>query len=313
MKDQFGREISYLRLSVTAKCNLRCIYCSPGNVEGCDFLTADEIIRVVRTMAGLGINKVRITGGEPLQRTDLEEIISGISSIGSVHDIPMTTNAIGLTKRIHELCEAGLTRLNISLDTLSPEKYAKITGCDALEDVLESIDYALDLGINVKVNAVLIKGLNDNEVDDLIALGKDRKISVRFIEMMPIGLYAEHNRDKAVYNTEILSRHHELIPMGYESGGVSEVYQMPGYVGTVGLISSVSHAFCSSCNRIRLTSDGKIKPCLGNNGEFDIVPALRDGEGDLETIIYDGIYGKPRGHNFGNETGLTRNMRATGG
>lgn len=312
MIDQFGRDIHYLRLSVTDRCNLRCMYCSPGNQKDCVRLSAEEFIRVVRIMAGLGIQKVRLTGGEPLIRQDLEQIIAGIAAIGTIQDIPMTTNATRLAGRLDGLTAAGLTRLNISLDTLRPDRYKQITGSDALSTVLEGIEAALDKGLNVKINAVLVRGLNDDEVDDLIALGKNKNLSIRFIEMMPIGNYAEHHVSERILNTELLASHPMLKAIGKDSGGVAEVYRMPGYIGTVGFISALSHQFCSSCNRIRLTCDGKIKPCLGNNGETDILPILRGG-GDLEACIRDAIFHKPAGHHFQNPEGLARDMRATGG
>ncbi|MHC1771628.1 MAG: GTP 3',8-cyclase MoaA [Flexilinea sp.] len=240
MKDQFGREINYLRLSVTDKCNLRCIYCSPGDQENCTMLTAEEIVRMVRIMVKLGINKVRITGGEPLIRMDLEQILSGITAINGISDVPMTTNAIGLSARLNGLCDAGLTRLNISLDSLIPEKYQKITGSDSLPEVLRGIDIAVKKGVSVKINSVLIRGINDDEVDSLIDLGKNQPISIRFIEMMPIGKYAVYHQDRVILNKEILADRPGLIRLMDDSGSVAEVYQKPGYQGTVGFISSLS-------------------------------------------------------------------------
>ena len=258
-------------------------------------LTAEEIVRMVRIMVKLGINKVRITGGEPLIRMDLEQILSGITAINGISDVPMTTNAIGLSARLNGLCDAGLTRLNISLDSLIPEKYQKITGSDSLPEVLRGIDIAVKKEVSVKINSVLIRGINDDEVDSLIDLGKNQPISIRFIEMMPIGKYAVYHQDRVILNKEILADRPELIPLMDDSGSVAEVYQKPGYQGTVGFISSLSHRFCPSCNRIRLTSDGKLKPCLGRNDEIDILSALRDKNSTdeiLKSIIHDAILGK---------------------
>lgn len=279
-------------------------------------LTTEEIVRMVRIMVKLGINKVRITGGEPLIRMDLEQIFSGITAIDGISDVPMTTNAIGLSARLDGLCNAGLTRLNISLDSLIPEKYQKITGSDSLPEVLRGIEAAVKKGIRVKINSVLIRGINDDEVDSLIDLGKNQPVSIRFIEMMPIGKYAIYHQDRVILNKEILAGRPQLIPVKDDSGGVAEVFQKPGYLGTVGFISSLSHQFCPSCSRIRLTSDGKLKPCLGRNNETDVLPVLRDKTSTdeiLESIIRDVILSKPDGHHFNNGESPARNMRATGG
>ncbi len=313
MIDQYGRNITYLRLSVTDQCNLHCIYCSTGNRTDYTQCSAEELIRIVRILADLGITKVRITGGEPLRRKDLEQIIAGISSIKGITDIPMTTNAIGLADRISDLKKAGLSRVNISLDSLKPERYARITGSNALSEVLKGIEAGISEGMNVKINTVLMKGINDDEADDLIALGKKWPVSVRFIEMMPIGNFAASHQKETVLNTEILASHPQLIPVRNNSCGVASVYQMPGYLGTVGFISSISHRFCSSCNRIRITSDGKIKPCLGNNDETDLLPLFKLSDERLKEMIQNAILLKPAGHHFGESVVLDRNMRETGG
>lgn len=316
MKDQYGREIHYLRLSVTERCNLRCVYCSPSTQSHCEQLTAAEIERVVSIMVKLGINKVRVTGGEPLLREDLEEIIARIARIDGIRDIPMTTNGVGLSLRLDALAAAGLTRLNISLDTTDAARYERITQRDALSEVLSAIDAALKMELDVKLNAVLMRGVNDGDLDALIALTRDRPLALRFIELMPIGRFGEDNRDRVITKNEILARYSKLSFVERASGGVAEMYALAGYAGSIGFISPVSHSFCHDCNRIRLTSDGKIKPCLGNRGEVDLLPVLRDdlsGEDELRTLIERAIFEKPRRHAFDSAFSSDRSMNQIGG
>lgn len=273
-------------------------------------------MRIVRVMVKTGINKVRITGGEPLTRADLEQILAGISSIEGIVDVPMTTNAIGLAGRLESLCQAGLTRLNISLDSLVPEKYRRITGSDSLRDVLAGIETAVKMGIQVKINSVLIRGINDDEIDSLIDLSRDLPVSVRFIEMMPIGNYAAYNRRQVIFSDEILAARPDLIPVETGDGSVAMLFRKAGYRGTVGLISSISHQFCLSCNRLRLTSDGKLKPCLGRNMEIDMLPVVRNrssSDEELEAIIREAIRCKPDRHTFSSGEHSARDMRAIGG
>ncbi|MDL2225953.1 GTP 3',8-cyclase MoaA [Eubacteriales bacterium OttesenSCG-928-M02] len=312
MIDAFGREIRYLRLSVTERCNLRCLYCSPATTDGAELLTPDEIGNIVSIMVSYGVDKVRITGGEPLIRRDLEQIIHRLSAIDGISDLPMTTNGVGLDARISDLVKAGITRFNISLDTLDRDRYQQITGVDGLDSVLSAVDKGIAMGVDVKLNAVLIRGLNDGDVDGFLAYAKAHPVQVRFIELMPIGDYGEDNRDKVVESDEILARHPELLPVGRSSGGVATVYKGEGYLGSVGFISPISHQFCHECNRIRLTADGRIRPCLGDNGETNLQPYLGD-DAALREAIHDGIYNKPRGHNFKDGFSSTRDMKHIGG
>ncbi len=316
MVDQYGRKITYLRLSVTERCNLKCIYCTPGSKEHCTLLTTQEIDRIVRAFVQLGIRKVRITGGEPLVRSDIVTIVQNISALGSVEDIPMTTNGILLPGCVKQLKEAGLTRLNISLDTLRPDRFEKITGFDRLDDVLQGVKLALENHIPIKINAVLVRGINDGEIDDLIGLTRDMPIHVRFIELMPIGAFGENNKDKVVTGDEILIRRPDLIPLPErESGGVARMFYVKGYLGKVGLISPMSHQFCHDCNRMRVTSDGKLRPCLGNNGAVDLLPIVREGSDEqLLEAIEKAIYQKPKGRHFlEGEFQSDRNMNRIGG
>lgn len=316
MKDSHGREIEYLRISVTNNCNLKCLYCSPGeNKKHPDELTPEEFEIIVRNMVDLGIKKVRITGGEPLIREDICEIIKRISKIEGIEDISMTTNGIYLDGMAKKLKLAGLNRINISLDSLKADKFRRITGGGRIEDVLKGIEKAVNVGLDpVKINTVLIKGINDEEIDDFILLAKDHSLVVRFIELMPIGKYGEQNTDKIVYNSDIIRSRPQLIFCeDIMKGQPASYYSIDEYKGRIGFISPLTHKFCSSCNRIRLTSDGKIKPCLGNNGEIDITQVLRNDPGGLSAFIKKAIYNKPEGHNFGNGFSSDRNMSMIGG
>ena len=320
MKDVYGREIEYLRLSVTQNCNLRCIYCAPEDSRAdntkCDsILSPKEMGMVVKALAGLGIRKVRITGGEPLLRPDIYEIVSHISSIPGIEDISMTTNGICLEKAACKLKESGLIRLNISIDSLRKEKFAYLTGGGNIEDVLEGIKTALNEGLSpVRLNTVLIKGVNDDEVDDFIALTENLPLDVRFIELMPIGNFGEDNTDRIVYNDSIIEKRPWLIPCHVEDKGhPARYYRIEGFKGRVGFISPMSHKFCRYCNRIRLTCDGKLLPCLGSNTEIDILDVLRNKPDELVDILRKSIYEKPKGHNFENKSSSKRSMKMIGG
>jgi len=312
MIDSHGRNIEYLRLSVTQKCNLNCLYCSPDKAGNCSLLSPEQIEKAVRIMAGLGIKKVRITGGEPLMRADLEQIIKRVAAIDGIKDIPMTTNAIGLYERIDSLKSAGITRFNISLDSMNREKYKSITGSDKFNSVMKSIYKAIENNISLKINAVLIKGKNDDEIDDFINFAKSYPVEVRFIELMPIGKFGEDNRDKVVTGDEILKSREYLKYIKDGASGVARLYSAKDFKGCVGFISPISHKFCSSCNRIRMTADGVIKPCLSDNGETDIMPFI-DNEEELEKAIYNAIFNKPKGHCFDLGFRSIRDMKRIGG
>jgi cyclic pyranopterin phosphate synthase len=319
MIDRYGRKIEYLRISVTQNCNLKCLYCRPNDNDNdsccMNYLTAGEYERIVRVMADLGIHSVRVTGGEPLVRRDICEIIERIARIEGIKDISLTTNAIHLDAMAEKLKASGLNRLNISLDSLKEDRFEYITGGGRLKDTLNGIDKALELGLEpVKINTVLIKGVNDDEVDDFIDLAKDKPLVVRFIELMPIGRFGEENRDKIIYNSDIINRRKDLV-FCHDTleGSPARYYKIDGYMGKIGFISPMSHKFCECCNRIRLTCDGKIKPCLGNNGEVDITGILRNTPEKLADFIKSVIFEKPRGHNFGKGYHSQRSMNRIGG
>lgn len=316
MLDRFGREINYLRLSVTERCNLRCIYCREGNdcFTAENELTAGELSRIVSQMAALGVQKVRVTGGEPLVRQDLEQIIADIARHSTVRDLCMTTNAQGLEGRIRGLHRAGLMRLNISLDSLCKERYSKMTRGGHLSDVLGGIDAALACGMNlIKVNTVLVRGENDGEIDDFIRLAKEYPIDVRFIELMPIGRLGEDGT-RRIPNAEVLAAYPALKRLAPRCPcQPSEDYAGEGFRGRVGFISPVSHKFCAVCNRVRLTSDGHLRMCLGDNTETDLRPALDGTDQTLGDTIRAAIWNKPRGHHFETLFHSQRAMNRIGG
>lgn len=312
MIDAHGRNIDYLRLSITQRCNLHCTYCNPAASDDCGLLNAEQIGRILRIMAKLGVTKVRLTGGEPLMRADLEDIIREAKRIPGIKDIPITTNGVGLAPRIEALHAAGVTRFNISLDTLQREKFQQITGVDGFEQVWAAIQKGMDMGLNLKLNAVLIRGINDDEIGDFIALAKKYPLEMRFIELMPIGQFGEDNQDKVISGDEILAAHPELCFKALGAAGVAELYTAPGFMGSVGFISPVNHKFCATCNRIRLTADGRIKPCLGDNGEVSLQGILDD-DAALEAAIRDAIYNKPTGHCFEKGYKSLRDMKRIGG
>lgn len=274
MIDGFGRKINYLRLSVTELCDLRCRYCMPE--DGIckkmheELLTEEETVMAVKAAASLGISKVRITGGEPLVKKNILSICEKAASIDGIEEVCITTNGILLPKFATDLKNAGIRRVNLSLDTLDEKKYAYITRIGKLTDALRGLDCALSAGFEkVKINAVLIGGFNDDEIPSLAELTRKYPVDVRFIELMP--MYEGNGFDASAYIpcskvTDVLEG---LVPVAHD-GGVARLYKLPGAMGNIGLISPISAHFCAACNRIRLTADGRIKPCLHSSDEFCI-------------------------------------------
>ncbi len=315
MKDQYGRTIDYLRVSVTDRCNLRCTYCMPENgielYEHSRILSVEEIDSIIRAGARLGIKKVRITGGEPLVRKGILDIVRNAAQTPGIESLCMTTNGILLPEYADRLRELGVERLNISLDTLDPERYASLTRVGSLDDVMKGLRAAEEAGFTgTKINTVLLGGINDSEIGSLASLTKDRDLSVRFIELMPMGECVEWPEESFIENSAVLRALPELEPVSID--GVSRLYRLPGAAGTVGLISPMSSHFCPSCNRIRLTSDGRLKPCLHSDTEIP----LKGLEGQaLEDTMRRAIFEKPARHHL-NETHHSethRNMNAIGG
>ena len=296
MLDTQGRTIRDLRLSVTDLCNYRCLYCM--GAEGIPklphdaILTFEELEEIARAAAACGVKKIRLTGGEPLVRRDRPRLCRRLRDIPGIEELDMTTNGSLLPQYARELKAAGVDRLNISLDTLREDTFASLTRRGSLSDALAGLEAAEAAGfVNTKINAVLIGGINDRDIPHLARLARDRAYSVRFIELMPMGECAAWPRERFLPAQAVLEALPGLEPVG--TSGVTELYQMPGWAGTVGLIRPMSHHFCSACDRIRVTADGMLKPCLHSAAELP----LRGLHGaQLEEAIRQGILAKPQGH-----------------
>lgn len=317
MQDKYNRNINYLRISVTDLCNLRCKYCMPNDginkKSHNDILSFEEIDKITKAFVSLGINKIRLTGGEPLIRKNILDLVEKISNINGVKDLAITTNGILLKKYAKELKQRGLNRVNISLDTLNSDKYSEITRGGKLKEVLEGIEEARKVGLDpIKINTVLIGGFNDDEIEDFVYLTKEN-IDVRFIELMPIGETYNWNLDKFVSNKIVLDKIKDLVWVNKkEPSSPADYYRLPNGKGKVGLINPISSKFCSSCNRLRLTSNGKLKLCLHNNDEIDLTPILRSNI-NLEDYLIKTIYKKPKAHNLENGSYTYKNMVQIGG
>ena len=298
MKDLFNREIDYLRISLTDLCNLRCTYCMPKDgvrkLSHENILSFERIKEIVEASVKLGIKKIRLTGGEPLVRKGISEICRLIADIPGVEELCLTTNGVLLKEYAKELKDAGVTRINISLDTLNKDKYKKITRGGNLDDVLEGIKAVKEAGFkNTKINCVLIGGFNDDEIEDFAKFANSNELSFRFIELMPIGEGEKLESKAFISNDEILRRLPDLVKV--EDDGVSSLYKFKCGGGSIGLISPLSHSFCEKCSRIRLTSDGKLRLCLHSNLEVD----LKDLSGDeLIEAIKKAILLKPKEHHL---------------
>ncbi len=306
MKDRFGRDITYLRISVTDLCNLRCKYCMPeSGVESLchsDILTLEEIVEIVKVAAKNGIKKIRLTGGEPLVRRGFVHLCKEISKIEQIEDIAITTNGVHLKNMADDLFENKVKRINFSLDTLVKEKYNDITRRNDFDKTMESLFYAIEKGFKVKLNVVLIGGFNDDEIENFVKLANDYDLEVRFIELMQIGETANWSKDKFVSNKIVLEKVPKLEFDGVS--GVAKIYKIKGQKGKIGLISPISCSFCSDCNRIRLTSDGKLKPCLHSKDEINLKGL--SGE-ELEEVFKRGIFDKPEKHHL--EEGKSESAR----
>ena len=313
MKDRFGRNITYLRISVTDLCNLRCKYCMPesGVKSLChsDILSIEEIVEIVKVASKNGIKKIRLTGGEPLVRRGFINLCKQISKIDEIEDIAITTNGVYLKDMADELFENKVRRINFSLDTLIKEKYNDITRRNDFDKTMESLFYAIKKGFKVKINVVLIGGFNDDEIEDFVNLANKYDLEVRFIELMQIGETANWSKDKFVSNKIVLEKVPKLEFDGVS--GVAKIYKIKGQKGRIGLISPISCSFCEDCNRIRLTSDGKLKPCLHSKDEINLKGL--SGE-ELEEVFKRGIYEKPEKHHLEDgKSESARDMNKIGG
>ncbi len=309
--DAYNRPISYLRISVTDRCNLRCVYCMPP--EGVPWRPHEEVLRyeeietIVQTAAELGVSKVRLTGGEPLARLGIADLVRMLACIPGIDDLAMTTNGILLSRYAAELAEAGLRRVNVSLDTLRPEHFQRVTRQGRLEDVLAGMEAAREAGLEpIKINTVVIRGMNDDEVVDFARRTMEVEWNVRFIEMMPMGNgVADDWRDRVVTAAEIREKIEAVLgalePAKVSAGGgPARYYQLPGAKGTVGFITPISEHFCYQCNRLRLTADGQLRPCLLSDWEIDLRTPLRQGAGvaEIKTLLLEGIESKPMQHHL---------------
>ena len=305
LTDSFGRTARKLRISVTDRCNLQCIYCMPKNnknwFDSKDILTFDEIVRFVSIMSKLGIEKIRLTGGEPLLRSNIETLVENLSKITGIKKVSMTTNGILLAEKISKLKKAGLSSINISLDTFNHEKFKKINGTDNLTQVLESIEVAKKLQMSIKINNVVIRDCNDDEVVDFALFSKATGFPVRFIEFMPLDGSGIWNQDMVVTKQEIMTKIRnkigELIPLDFDRSSPAKLYTLSDGKGIIGFIPSISEPFCKNCDRIRLTSEGRFLTCLFENPGFNIKALLREGKSDKQIVnhIHKSIHKKPEG------------------
>ena len=317
MKDNYGREINYMRISVTELCNLRCRYCMPedGICKKAheDMLTEDEMITAVEAAASLGITKLRITGGEPLVKKNIVSICRRAAAVPGIREVCLTTNGTLLPQLARPLVDAGVSRVNISLDTLDAEKFRYISRCGELSQAADGIRAALDAGFEkVKLNAVLIGGFNDDEIPALAELTRQYPLDVRFIELMPMYDSGDFGPEAFIPYTVVLDKLPEAVPVE-QDGGVARLYRLPGAQGNIGLISPVSAHFCAACNRIRLTADGKLKPCLHSGDEYSLKGRDFDG---MVAELRGAILRKPSWHgalDAVNRSHAGRNMNQIGG
>jgi len=323
LSDQFGRKVNYLRISVTDRCNLRCRYCIPQ--EGVplkkheDLLTFEEIEIIARAAVELGIDKIRLTGGEPLLRKGFAELVKKLAAIEGLKNLALTTNGILLGSMAAELKEAGIKRVNVSLDTLKPERFKQMTGSDDWQQAKDGFERALEAGFEqVKLNVVLIDGYNDDEVIDFVDYIVDKKAQLRFIEFMPVGnQYWESGKVLLCSNIiKKIDQKHHIVSLPPLKNSVVEEYQIVGSPATVGFISPISNSFCRKCNRLRLTADGFLKPCLASKYEVNIKVPVRAGHrgNELRRVFYEAMRLKPKAHKM--DQGLsdnTRHMAEVGG
>ncbi len=307
MIDQFGRRIEYLRISVTDKCNLRCIYCMPMEglpwLKRAEILTYEEITAIVRTAAGMGLKRVRLTGGEPLVRRDLVDLVEMLSAIDGIQDLSLSTNAVLFAKEAEALKRAGLNRVNISLDSLQGDRVDELVRRPGAHvDIMEGLEAAEAGEFHpIKINVVLIRGRNDDEIEAFAELTRERPLHVRFIEIMPTGSNLELSAESFLSCSEALGRLREVDALepveGPVGNGPATYYRYPDAVGTIGVITPMSHNFCDDCNRLRLTADGHLRPCLFGTIQTNLRDALRRGE-DIVPLIEETLRIKPERHDL---------------
>jgi cyclic pyranopterin phosphate synthase len=322
--DPYGRRIEYVRLSVTDRCNYRCFYCLPKGFkdfeEPAHWLTFAEIERVMSAFAELGVARIRLTGGEPLVRKDLPQLVKGLASLPGVDDLSLSTNASLLARDAHDLKDAGISRINVSLDTLDSDRFRDITGGGELDAVLDGLRTARDAGLSpIKINMVAMKGVNDDEFDDMLEFCMENEFTLRFIETMPMGAPGQSVRDSYLELDGVLETLHdkyELIPSCMPGGGPARYYQVAGSDTRIGFITPISRHFCETCNRVRMTVDGTLYLCLGQEHSYPLRPLLRSGisNAGLKDAIIEALALKPERHEFREKPDqVIRCMSLTGG
>ncbi|MBT8119668.1 MAG: GTP 3',8-cyclase MoaA [Gammaproteobacteria bacterium] len=321
--DPFGRRIEYVRLSVTDKCNMRCFYCMPKGFRDFEqkqhWLTFDEIERVIRAFTELGVGRVRLTGGEPLVRKNIAELSRRLTALPGLDDLSLSTNAVLLDKQAEELAQAGISRINVSLDSLNPKKFEDITG-GALQPVLDGLMAAREAGLSpIKINMVAMRGINDDEFVDMVDFCLQHGFTLRFIETMPMGATGEKANNHYLDLQKVkqqLAQSFELIPGVMPGGGPARYVQVKNTHLRIGFITPISQHFCESCNRVRLSVDGTLYLCLGQDDKVELRPLLRDGisDDDLKQVLIDAISLKPEKHEFKDKPHqVVRLMSMTGG
>lgn len=326
MTDNFGRNIDYIRISITDRCNLRCVYCMPEegveSVSHNSILKFDEILRICRVLAKNGLKKVKITGGEPLVRRGAANLIKQIKDIDGIESVTITTNGVLLCEEYHNLVGAGADSITVSLDTLDHEKYAQLTRRDEIDRVLKGIALAQKENLTrLKINTVPVYGLDEKEIVSLVQFAKDNDTDVRFIEVMPIGSGTDFEAVTEDDIKKVIEKHFGKLTLYSEKrgNGPSVHYSLEGFKGKIGFISAVSHKFCDKCNRVRITADGHLKACLQFEAGVDLMPCLRRGGTDaqLEELMLKGIAAKPQSHRFDDKDYFNekehRNMSQIGG
>lgn len=323
--DRFGRTVDYLRLSVTDRCDFRCVYCMAEEmtfVPRKDVLSLEELFMVAQAFTNLGVKRIRLTGGEPLVRNNVTSLIEKIGRLPSLDELTITTNGSQLDKYAAQLKNSGVKRINISLDSLKPERFAELTRTGKLQQVLAGIEAARTQNFqSIKLNCVVLNGRNEDEVIDLVNFAADKDLDIAFIEEMPLGHIDEHSRALSFCSSESLlerlQRHFSLTPSTEKTAGPSRYYQLTGHRTRVGFISPHSHNFCHLCNRVRVTAEGRLLLCLGNEHSVDLRQVIRQGAslGELQTAIVQAMDLKPERHHFAldDEPQIVRFMNATGG
>lgn len=317
MKDSINREIDYIRVSVTDRCNYRCYYCMPSGgidyIEHEEILHYEEIVRILEIFSSMGIKKVKLTGGEPLVRKELSRLVEMIRGLEGIEEVTLTTNGYYLEENIESLLAGGISDINVSIDSLDPDKYNRICGVEGLEKVLCGIEKSLKLGAKLKLNTTLNEMTAEEDILKLVAFGLEKKIKVRFIEMMPIGMGKMHSLSGDAVLAMVKKRYPDLRKSGMRGNGPAVYYQLGDTY--LGLISAIHHKFCHSCNRIRLSADGFVRPCLAYGEGVNIKRLLRGKESRsvLEEAIYDAVFHKPVGHRFEEAIGSRSIMSRIGG